>query len=286
MHIRTQNNPYMKPLPTCSDFTLLSSFCAVCIFLALQILKTSVGYFHFDLQNADIYSWCRLTPKWSRGIDKYHYEQWRNDVVLILGCSVPWTLFVLVNTCVARDWSRSSFHPQATAERAHRAPRSPWFLSRSALLVRLLSGPVDGTSSRQHLGCWEARCSQETLWGCTHVRQPHWRRSVWELTCDSHAPVVFALLYGFHDLVGTAHKAFSTPLGTHAITRKHSVQQAPKQVRFTEEHLSAQDTPTWCIQQMLSKAKLCGERNLITSSIHYFVADLELIRLWEGKWMQ
>lgn len=43
------------------------------------------------------------------------------------------------------------------------------------------------------------------------------------LTCDSHAPAVFAFLYGFQDLVGTAHKALGTALRTHAVTRKHSV---------------------------------------------------------------
>lgn len=47
-----------------------------------------------------------------------------------------------------------------------------------------------------------------------------------ELTCDSHASVVFAFLYGFHDLVGAAHKTLGTPLETNAITRRASVQRA------------------------------------------------------------
>lgn len=59
------------------------------------------------------------------------------------------------------------------------------------------------------------------------------------LTCDSHAPAVFPVVYGFQDLVGTAHKALGTALReTRRVTRKHKgLAAARRQVGYTEGRL-------------------------------------------------
>lgn len=122
-----------------------------------------------------------------------------------------------------------------------------YFTFLSYLVERLAQTPAI-------LGWWESCCSQETPWGWTHERQPHWMHSLYELTCDSHASVVFAFLYGVHDLVRTANKTLGTALETHH--KETLCSTAPQQADFIERQLLAKETMTYCIRLMLSETKL------------------------------
>ncbi len=117
------------------------------------------------------------------------------------------------------DWQQAprikSYKFFLTSKRVHFKPR----------LFSLHFSFLFGCVRTKCLSWWESCSSQETRWGWTHERQPHWRRSVYELTCDSHASVVFAFLYGVHDFIWTAHKTLCTPLRTHAITRNGCVKE-------------------------------------------------------------
>lgn len=67
---------------------------------------------------------------------------------------------------------------------------------------------------------------------------------MYELTCDSHASVIFAFVYGFHDLLGGADKALGTPLGTHEYHKEILCSVATQQHCFTERQLLAEWTVT------------------------------------------
>lgn len=67
---------------------------------------------------------------------------------------------------------------------------------------------------------------------------------MYELTCDSHASVIFAFVYGFHDLVRSADKTLGTALGTHEHHKEILFSVAPQQDWFIETHLLAEGTVT------------------------------------------
>lgn len=88
---------------------------------------------------------------------------------------------------------------------------------------------------------------------------------MYKLTCDSHVSVVFAFVYGVHDLLRTANKTLGTPLGTHAHHKEMLCSTAPQQDGFTERQLLAEETTVQFTRLVLAEGNSSLCRPLITS---------------------
>ena len=98
-----------------------------------------------------------------------------------------------------------------------------------------------------------------------HERQQHWKHSVCKLTCDSHVSVVFAFVYGVHDLLRTAHKTLSTSLGTHSHYKEMLCSLSLQQGVFTKRLYC------WITSRiMVLKRDLWRENDFRNSSSQYF----------------